>query len=354
LHLLLGLLEEDEGRAADLVRAAGLTWEAYESWRGPLPASDSPAGTPLATASLVLLRQARNLAVELTGEGTVSSEPLLLALLGGGESRLAAELAALGFRLDRLEALLAERKPPPVSLEEPLRLVEPTESIDTARILDAAGNRAREALRVVEDYCRFVLDDAVLSAELKGLAPRPSRGCWRSCPPGRCWRPARRSATSARPSARPDEHHRASLADVIEANLKRPPEALRSLEEYGKVVGPSLGARGRTAPLPRLHRGAAPCCSAPAARTQLKDARLYVLLTGQDLRGEPGVDDRPGRRGRRVGHPAAREGPVGPRPAGPGARRAPLDAPGRRALHRQRPPRHRPPGRGRRRPPGPG
>src|SRR5436309_796194 len=41
--------------------------------------------------------------------------------------------------------------------------------IDTARVLDAGGNRAREALRVVEDYCRFVLDDAVLSGELKQL-----------------------------------------------------------------------------------------------------------------------------------------------------------------------------------------
>ena len=35
------------------------------------------------------------------------------------------------------------------------------------RILDANANRAREALRVIEDYARFVLDDAGLSAELK-------------------------------------------------------------------------------------------------------------------------------------------------------------------------------------------
>src|SRR6059058_6219844 len=37
------------------------------------------------------------------------------------------------------------------------------------RLLDANANRAREALRVVEDYARFVLDDAGLSEELKGL-----------------------------------------------------------------------------------------------------------------------------------------------------------------------------------------
>src|SRR5436309_6891643 len=43
------------------------------------------------------------------------------------------------------------------------------EQIDLARIMDAAANRAREALRVLEDYCRFVLDDAFLSGELKRL-----------------------------------------------------------------------------------------------------------------------------------------------------------------------------------------
>ena len=37
------------------------------------------------------------------------------------------------------------------------------------RIVDANLNRAREALRVVEDYARFVLDDGKLCGELKGL-----------------------------------------------------------------------------------------------------------------------------------------------------------------------------------------
>ena len=38
-----------------------------------------------------------------------------------------------------------------------------------ARLLDANCNRAREALRVIEDYARFVLNDATISAELKQL-----------------------------------------------------------------------------------------------------------------------------------------------------------------------------------------
>ena len=37
------------------------------------------------------------------------------------------------------------------------------------RLLDANANRAREALRVLEDYARFVLDDRELIADLKQL-----------------------------------------------------------------------------------------------------------------------------------------------------------------------------------------
>src|SRR5687767_15694896 len=37
------------------------------------------------------------------------------------------------------------------------------------RLLDANANRAREALRVIEDYARFVLDDRETSAELKAI-----------------------------------------------------------------------------------------------------------------------------------------------------------------------------------------
>src|SRR5580693_7214640 len=37
------------------------------------------------------------------------------------------------------------------------------------RLLDANANRSREALRVLEDYARFILDDQSLSSELKHL-----------------------------------------------------------------------------------------------------------------------------------------------------------------------------------------
>ena len=44
--------------------------------------------------------------------------------------------------------------------------------MDIGRILDASANRAREGLRVVEDYVRFVLDDPGLTRRLKEVRHR--------------------------------------------------------------------------------------------------------------------------------------------------------------------------------------
>src|SRR2546423_10732509 len=46
---------------------------------------------------------------------------------------------------------------------------DPTMNPQVLRLLDANFNRAREALRVIEDYARFVLDDEAICAELKQL-----------------------------------------------------------------------------------------------------------------------------------------------------------------------------------------
>ena len=62
------------------------------------------------------------------------------------------------------DTLASESPPsdlPPIAKQSPL--------IDPLRVLDAAANRAREGLRVVEDYVRFVLDDQYLTELCKQL-----------------------------------------------------------------------------------------------------------------------------------------------------------------------------------------
>ena len=104
------------------------------------------------------------------------------------------------------------------------------------RILDANANRAREGLRVVEDYCRFVLDDAELSSAIRNMRH------------GVTEQVNAIGMTSALLEARDSESDvgagepeasqaaQQAPADVVVANIKRAQEALRCLEEYSKAL----------------------------------------------------------------------------------------------------------------------
>ena len=104
------------------------------------------------------------------------------------------------------------------------------------RILDANANRAREALRVMEDIARFVLDDAELSGGIKALRHElhavlddaridaASLLAWRDTPGD--------VGTSIGTDA---EYTRGGLSHVAAAACKRLTEALRSIEECLKI-----------------------------------------------------------------------------------------------------------------------
>ena len=167
-HWLHGLLAEEEGRPAALAVQAGLDWDAYARSR-PEPAADvADASIPFTRATRIALSDATAWAkMQLSGEATVSGDLLLIALLRADDA-LRERLEMMGLRMDRLEAAVLPESGPPIPVEEE-PAPDPTRLIDASRILDACANRAREGLRVVEDYCRFVLDDAFLCGELKRL-----------------------------------------------------------------------------------------------------------------------------------------------------------------------------------------
>lgn len=278
LHLLEGLLEEQEGRAAALLAAGGLAPEIALTALTVGTAEEAPPGVelPFSASAEQILASAREVARDLFGERTVASEQLLLALVREDDD-LRRSLESLGLAADRLEADILADLGPPLRLDEPLHLPETTEQIDTARILDACANRAREALRVVEDYCRFVLDDAFLTGELKRL--RHDLAAALADVPGPLLLAARDTLGDVGTGiATPQELYRPTLVSVVEANLKRLQEALRSLEEYGKVRSPGLGQAVETLRYRAytLERAIVP---GETARRRLADARLYVLVT---------------------------------------------------------------------------
>jgi thiamine-phosphate pyrophosphorylase len=150
--------------------------------------------------------------------------------------------------------------------------------LEAARVLDACANRAREALRVIEDYCRFVLDDALLSKELKELRHDLTEALAAVSATGvlQARETLHDVGTSLTTAA---EQQRHSLRAVVQANLKRLEEALRSLEEFGKLHDPALGntlegLRYRSYTLEKA------IVLGTSARQRLADARLYVLVTG--------------------------------------------------------------------------
>jgi thiamine-phosphate pyrophosphorylase len=273
LHLLHGLLAEEEGRAATLLREAGADPAAARAALADL-AARQPGQAGRAVAPLLEL--AREVAGELYLERTVTGDALLLVLLRE-EPDLRQSLEALGLVFARLEASLQALRKPPITPEEPLQLLEATEQIDTARVLDAAANRAREALRVVEDYCRFALDDALLSGECKRLR-HDLAAAFAALPAGRLLE-ARETLRDVGTSIATDgEDRRHSPREVALVNLKRLQEALRTLEEFGKLYGPDLG-RAVEALRYRSYTLERAVLLGSDARQRLAGARLCVLLT---------------------------------------------------------------------------
>lgn len=105
------------------------------------------------------------------------------------------------------------------------------------RILDANLDRAREGLRIIEEWCRFGLHQTESTQQVKHLRQRLAT-----------WHTAEIRAernTPADPGTRlshPQEESRLSVQQVLQANFCRTQEALRVLEEYGKLISPEMGA----------------------------------------------------------------------------------------------------------------
>jgi len=146
--------------------------------------------------------------------------------------------------------------------------------MNVRRLIDANANRAREAMRVMEDAARFVLDDATLSESLKSLrhdfaATLRSFGdvTLHRDTPGDVGTTIRHDA----------ERSRASVAAVAVAAGKRLGEALRCCAEYGKTIDPD--AAGRIEAIRYRGYDIETRLNARLARPDPRQWRLGVLIT---------------------------------------------------------------------------
>ncbi len=102
------------------------------------------------------------------------------------------------------------------------------------RILDANANRCAEGLRVVEEIARFSMQDGTLTASLKDVRHEARRGVEKLAKGSLRHRDS--VGDVARGSATASELARGSLDAVARANFARAEEALRVLEEFGKLI----------------------------------------------------------------------------------------------------------------------
>ena len=153
-----------------------------------------------------------------------------------------------------------------------------------ARIIDANFNRSREAVRVMEDYARFVLDDPASCETLKRFRHDLST-CFRVLPAT--------SLLSARDTpgdvgtdiSTNTEKTRENSQAVCVAAAKRLPEALRTIEEYAKTFDgawavriESLRYRSYELEPQLLLRG--------DRSSRMNRVRLYVLITASMCRND--------------------------------------------------------------------
>ncbi|MBD2775377.1 thiamine phosphate synthase [Iningainema tapete] len=104
------------------------------------------------------------------------------------------------------------------------------------RILDANLDRAREGLRIIEEWCRFGIGNAQLAHECK--KERQELASWHTAQ----MRAARNTPNDPGTElTHPHEEQRTSIQSLLQANFCRVQEALRVLEEYGKLHNPEMG-----------------------------------------------------------------------------------------------------------------
>jgi len=287
-HLLWALLEE-ESNAFELLELAGVTQlliEQRDIWNGDPPRKpDSDSGPTETTAkrstegepddapiaaltrdvaavferanagdaqskgealpeneSLDEVHQHARLAARKEGRDVETSSLHLLAAIVATDQGISAFLFEFGVSAESFKPgpnqpeLLAD--PMPVTFEINLQAETSGERATVLRILDASANRAREGLRVVEDYVRFALDDSHLSELLKS-ARHQLRSALQDIDGESLVGSRNTRADVGTEIATSAEMVRSDSLSVAKASLKRVQEATRTLEEYSKVLATS-------------------------------------------------------------------------------------------------------------------
>ncbi len=157
----------------------------------------------------------------------------------------------------------------------------------TLRILDANFNRAGEALRVLEEHVRMVLNHSALAGRAKQL--RHDLAAAKARIPAAALLTVRdvevdvgTAITTASETNRPDTQ------SVAVAAARRAAESLRCIEEYGKTIDADMSSSVEKIRY-RVYTIERDICLKSPAWERLRTARLHVLIT-ESLCAGPWLD----------------------------------------------------------------
>ena len=290
--LLAALVDEAESRAAELLAESGIDPDRLWSALGTSALGDADADAerlPSSPAFRAALGDAASQARSADRGRAIGTEHLLAGLVAA-PGPPADVLAAAGLDLPGLRANLnreseVETAPLPLPPDiAPLDLGEPARGVDLGRILDASANRAREGLRVVEDFARFALDDPGLTRRLKEVRHRLA-GALRGFDPDLLIGSRDTPGDVGTHVMTAAEQTRENPRAVLQANFRRTAEALRSLEEYAKLVDVWLSGRFEVLRYDVYTLEKLTLTAAASART-FAGARLMVLVGGLPTMGD--------------------------------------------------------------------
>ena len=263
---LLRAMLDDEGHATELLRGADVS----------IAENETSSDEPLSVGKL--LRAARQ---ATDGGDDTSSLHLLLALIQV-DAPTAGRLAASGLNESTVREQIggsSDAAAEPLAVD--VHIAPATPAVDDLspafRILDAAANRGREGLRVLEDHARFTLNDRHLTARLKQLRHRLAERMQTLL--GEQGIRLRDTHGDVGTSVHTRfEASRDTEVDIVRANARRAQEALRTLEEYAKRLDTYIAAqigqlRYQSYTLERA------LLTTQRARDRLTDVSLCLLAT---------------------------------------------------------------------------
>ena len=340
-HLLWSLLQE-ESEAFELLTNAGVSFDELklsDIWSGQYPASDGDAAD--ASSALGATEPSSATQEEEIDDATAALADAVTSALAGalgrstdfdcceessdwqrvilcarhlaGQQKPAVEistihlLTALETESSPVSSLLAQFSvrstatasgdgedagPEPVAVSFEINWnADAVDRTATYRILDASANRLREGLRVVEDFVRFVLDDAHLSRLTKDCRHQ-LRTVFESLNAQELITSRDTQADVGTTIHTEAEGQRSTPFDVATASLKRAQEAARTLEEYSKLLVTDQQAVFDSVSQEfgqlryRLYTLEKAIQSTVTVSRQLADRRLYLLLTSELCSGD--------------------------------------------------------------------